>query len=68
MAKKWNPARTIAQPKCSICADPMQIKKIIPAAHIFPELRTFQCSGCGNLRTVEDVAELAAAEVQKVAA
>ncbi|HYI26550.1 MAG TPA: hypothetical protein VD863_01755 [Bradyrhizobium sp.] len=68
MAKKRNPARKIAQPKCSICAEPMRIKTIIPAAHIFPELKTFQCRGCGNLRTVEDIAELATPEVQKAAA
>jgi hypothetical protein len=46
----------------------MRIKTIIPAAHIFAELKTFQCRGCGNLRTVEDIAELAAPEVQKAAA
>lgn len=68
MAKKQNPARKIAQPKCSICSEPMRLKTVIPAAHIFAELKTFQCSGCGNLRTVEDIAELATPEAQKQAA
>jgi hypothetical protein len=58
----------VVLPKCAICLDKMQLKKVIPAAHIFPELRTFQCVGCGNLRTVEDVAELAIPETEKVAA
>jgi hypothetical protein len=46
----------------------MKLKSVIPAAHIFPELKTFQCTGCGNRRTVEDISELATPEVVKVAA
>jgi hypothetical protein len=46
----------------------MKLKRIIPAAHIFPELKTFQCTGCGNLRTVEDERELVAPEVVRAAA
>jgi hypothetical protein len=57
-----------ALPKCAICAETMKLKSTIPAAHIFPELKTFQCVGCGNRRTVEDVAELAVPEAVKVAA
>jgi hypothetical protein len=45
----------------------MKLKRVIPAAHIFAELKTFQCDGCGNLRTLEDV-ELAAGDAMKVAA
>jgi hypothetical protein len=46
----------------------MTLKRVIPAAHIFPELKTYQCRVCGNLRTVEHEAELAMPEVANVAA
>jgi hypothetical protein len=46
----------------------MKLGTVIPAAHIFPELKTFQCVGCGNRRTVEDEAELCLPEVAQVAA
>jgi hypothetical protein len=68
MPKKRNAARKLAEPKCTVCADRMKLKRIIPAAHIFPELKTYQCVGCGNLRTVEDERELAVAEAGQVAA
>jgi hypothetical protein len=68
MPKKRNGARKVAEPRCTVCADLMKLKRVIPAAHIFPELKTFQCIGCGNLRTVEDQRELAAPEPARVAA
>ena len=67
MAKKKKQARKLAGPTCAICADTMKLKSVIPAAHIFAELKTFQCDGCGNLRTLED-AELAASEAMQAAA
>jgi uncharacterized Zn finger protein len=48
-----------AKAACGICGGTMKLHRVIPAAHIFPELKTFQCCECGNLRTVEDVIELA---------
>jgi hypothetical protein len=57
-----------AGPQCAICAGPMRLKAIIPGAHIFPELKTFQCGGCGNLRTVEHEAELAPPQPASAAA
>jgi hypothetical protein len=57
-----------AGPQCAICAGAMTLKAIIPGAHIFPELKTFQCTGCGNLRTVEHEAELAPPEPASAAA
>jgi Zn ribbon nucleic-acid-binding protein len=44
--------------KCPICEGQMELKTVIPAAHIYPELHTFQCIACGHLRTVEDDSEL----------
>jgi hypothetical protein len=61
-------AKVVAGPKCAICDGIMNLKKVIPRAHVFPELRTYQCAGCGNLRTVEDESELVIAEAAKVAA
>ncbi len=53
MAKKQKSTKRATGPACPICSDRMKLKSVIPAAHIFPELRTFQCAGCGNLRTDE---------------
>jgi hypothetical protein len=59
MARKRKSIRAgTAGPRCPICFENMYLKGIIPAAHIFPELKTFSCTGCGNLRTVENEAEL----------
>jgi len=44
--------------KCELCEGILKLKKVIPAAHIFPELRTYACVECGALRSVEDEAEL----------
>ena len=44
--------------KCELCEGSLKLKKVIPAAHIFPELRTYGCVECGVLRSVEDEAEL----------
>jgi hypothetical protein len=68
MPKKPKVAKKVAEPKCDVCADTMKLKSIIPAARTFPELKTFQCVGCGNRRTVEDLGELATAEAVRVAA
>ena len=46
--------------KCELCEGILKLKKVIPAAHIFPELRTYACVECGVLRSVEDEAELLA--------
>jgi hypothetical protein len=56
-----------AEPKCAICAETMELKKVIPKAHIFPELRTYQCTACGNLRTVEDESGLVVADPNQLA-
>ena len=63
--KKKQPKR--AGLTCAICADTMKLKSVIPAAHIFAELKTFQCDGCGNLRTLEDT-ELAGGDAMRAAA
>jgi hypothetical protein len=67
MAKKRKASKKTTGPVCSICSGAMTLRGTIPPAHIFPELRTYQCSGCGHLRTVEDEAELAAFDVRQAA-
>jgi len=57
MPKKPKPPRGLAL-KCELCEGGLKLKKVIPAAHIFPELRTYECVECGVLRSVEDEAEL----------
>jgi hypothetical protein len=67
MARKRKTAKRTSGPMCSICFGGMALRGTIPPAHIFPELRTYQCSGCGHLRTVEDEAEFAAFEIRQAA-
>jgi hypothetical protein len=67
MARKRKAAKRTIGPTCSICSGAMMLRGTIPPAHIFPELRTYQCSECGHLRTVEDEAEFAAFEVRQAA-
>jgi hypothetical protein len=31
--------------QCGICGQFMKLKRIIPQAHIFTEMKTFQCGG-----------------------
>ena len=67
MAKRRKAAKKAKGPRCAICRGGMKLRTTIPPAHIFPELRTYHCSGCGNLRTVEDEMELDFAEVRQAA-
>ena len=68
MPRQRKSTRKVAGPKCSICDGLMKLGMVIPAAHTFPELKTFQCVGCGNRRTVEDEAELCLPETVQAAA
>jgi len=56
--RKKSKARLKPALKCELCEGSLKLKKVIPAAHIFPELRTYGCVECGALRSVEDEAEL----------
>jgi len=39
---------------CTRCAKkPMALARVIPGAGPYPELRTFQCLGCGHIETIE---------------
>jgi hypothetical protein len=49
--------------KCELCEGQLKLKAVIPAAHVLPELRTYACTECGVLRSVEDEAELLAPRV-----
>lgn len=47
-----------SKPACGVCGGLMKLTRLIPAAHIFPELRSYRCNECGVTRTVEDEKEL----------
>lgn len=47
-----------ALPSCAICGGPMKLIRTIPAAWILPELRSYRCEACANIRTVEREIEL----------
>lgn len=68
MPRKSKAKKAKPEPKCVICTEAMKLKSVIPRAHTFPELRTYQCVGCGNLRTVEDDLELVIPEDARAAA
>ena len=68
MPRKRKAKKAEPRPQCAICTEPMTLKSVIARAHIFPELRTYQCIGCGSLRTVEDESELVIPELTQVAA
>lgn len=45
-----NPSHAPAQ---SCCGAPMTLVRIDPKVSSFPELRTFRCDICGDIRTIE---------------
>jgi hypothetical protein len=47
-----------SKPACTVCGGFMKITRLIPAAHIYPELKTYRCNECGVPRTVEHEHEL----------
>jgi hypothetical protein len=47
-----------SKPACGVCGGFMKVTRVIPAAHIYPELRTYRCNECGVSRTVENEKEL----------
>jgi hypothetical protein len=63
MPRQAKQKRKSAGHLCPVCSGTMRLKSKIPAAHVFPELKTFRCLECGNLRTVEDEVELAIADL-----
>jgi len=38
---------------CDICGLPMALVRVTPKLGVLPELRTFQCTKCGDVRTKE---------------
>ncbi len=50
--------KRVAEPMCIFCSGPMKLLRVIPAVSKCPELRQYQCTACGFLRTVEDEVDL----------
>lgn len=42
-----------ALPPCPACESPMQLSRVTPAVAGHPELRSFECAGCGEVLTTE---------------
>jgi len=40
-------------PICLICGSPMAVDRVHPKVGRFPELKTFRCDNCGDVRTIE---------------
>jgi hypothetical protein len=45
----------ICAPFCEHCGEPMTFERMTPKSALIPELRTFVCSECGDVETIEVV-------------
>ena len=43
----------ICAPSCEHCGEPMTFERITPKSALIPEFRTFVCSECGDVETIE---------------
>jgi hypothetical protein len=43
----------ICAPSCEHCGEPMTFERMTPKSALIPELRTFVCSECGDVETIE---------------
>ena len=43
----------ICAPSCEHCGEPMTFERMTPKSALMPELRTFVCSQCGDVETIE---------------
>jgi hypothetical protein len=43
----------ICAPSCDYCGEPMTFERMTPKSALIPELRTFVCSECGDVETIE---------------
>src|SRR3974377_361645 len=43
----------ICAPSCEHCGEPMTFEHMTPKSALIPELRTFVCSECGEVETIE---------------
>jgi hypothetical protein len=43
----------ICAPSCQHCGEPMTFERMTPKSALIPELRTFVCSECGDIETIE---------------
>src|ERR1035441_2349712 len=50
-----NPVHSSPSPPCPTCGKPMTLAQIAPKVASFPELHTFRCHACGDVRTVEQI-------------
>jgi hypothetical protein len=43
----------ICAPSCEYCGEPMTFERMTPKSSLFPELRTFIYTDCGDVETIE---------------
>ena len=43
----------ICAPSCEYCGEPMTFEHMTPKSALIPEFRTFVCSECGDVETIE---------------
>ena len=43
----------VCAPSCEYCGEPMTFERMTPKSALFPEFRTFVCSDCGDVETIE---------------
>jgi hypothetical protein len=43
----------ICAPSCEHCGEPMTFERMTPKSALIPEFRTFVCSECGDIETIE---------------
>ena len=43
----------ICAPSCEHCGEPMTFERMTPKSALIPEFRTFVCSECGDVETIE---------------
>ena len=43
----------ICAPSCEYCGEAMTFDHMTPRSRLIPELRTFVCSDCGDVETIE---------------
>src|SRR3974390_1483319 len=45
----------ICAPSCEYCGEPMTFEHMTPKSALIPELRTFVCSECGDVETIDEI-------------
>lgn len=64
--RMWADHQMLA-PVCDQCTSTMRVRRVVPKTWTLPELRTYLCGECGNLRTIEIEEKTSASGVRMAA-